>query len=442
MSKNKIKIDEGKSNNFFKRLFLIVFFFTILEGAVRKWFIQGYDVQLILLRDGLVLYSIFYGFNKLFFIKNWKENILLLWTILVTVWSFLQFVINDFNPFITLIGIRNWVLYFWFSQLCLRCLGKKELESILLILLYTIIPIGILVIYQHFMPAGHIINKQVGTTTVEDIFTVAFGVVRTSGTFTFTSGQVQYLAFLTPIIFYLMGGKYNDSISQISKIIILILFFISIALSGSRGAIMNSGFMLLMFFLISLKLNKMKNILSYLFFGLIFIFFISYFFDNAIEATKFRFQEASDSDQISSRIMRIIFGTSEIWLNFNLFGEGIGIRSNLSKLFVNINFTDAENETSKVLYEGGLVGLIFILIKFIFSIIVLLKCYKISIKTKNIFPFLYSVYMGQQLLVAQITGQVTTHAFTFLGLGILFIILNSYGYEESHLNIKDTRNNI
>jgi len=50
--------------------------------------------------------------------------------------------------------------------------------------------------------------------------------------------------------------------------------------------------------------------------------------------------------------------------------------------------------------------------------------------------------MGQQLLVAQITGQVTTHAFTFLGLGILFIILNSYGYEESHLNIKDTRNNI
>ena len=442
MSKNKIKIDEGKSNNFFKRLFLIVFFFTILEGAVRKWFIQGYDVQLILLRDGLVLYSIFYGFNKRFFIKNWKENILLLWTILVTVWSFLQFVINDFNPFITLIGIRNWVLYFWFSLLCLRCLGKKELESILLILLYTIIPIGILVIYQHFMPAGHIINKQVGTTTVEDIFTVAFGVVRTSGTFTFTSGQVQYLAFLTPIIFYLMGGKYNDSISQISKIIILILFFISIALSGSRGAIMNSGFMLLMFFLISLKLNKMENILSYLFFGLIFIFFISYFFDNAIEATKFRFQEASDSDQISSRIMRIIFGTSEIWLNFNLFGEGIGIRSNLSKLFVNINFTDAENETSKVLYEGGLVGLIFILIKFIFSIIVLLKCYKISIKTKNIFPFLYSVYMGQQLLAAQITGQVTTHAFTFLGLGILFIILNSYGYEESHLNIKDTRNNI
>jgi len=255
MSKNKIKIDEGKSNNFFKRLFLIVFFFTILEGAVRKWFIQGYDVQLILLRDGLVLYSIFYGFNKRFFIKNWKENILLLWTILVTVWSFLQFVINDFNPFITLIGIRNWVLYFWFSLLCLRCLGKKELESILLILLYTIIPIGILVIYQHFMPAGHIINKQVGTTTVEDIFTVAFGVVRTSGTFTFTSGQVQYLAFLTPIIFYLMGGKYNDSISQISKIIILILFFISIALSGSRGAIMNSGFMLLMFFFIFFKFN-------------------------------------------------------------------------------------------------------------------------------------------------------------------------------------------
>ena len=442
MSKNKIKIDEGKSNNFFKRLFLIIFFFTILEGAVRKWFIQGYDVQLILLRDGLVLYSIFYGFNKRFFIKDWKENILLLWTILVTVWSFLQFLINDFNPFITLIGIRNWVLYFWFSLLCFRCLGKKELDSILLILLYTIIPIGILIIYQHFMPAGHIINKQVGSTTAEGIFTVAFGVVRTAGTFTFTSGQVQYLAFLTPIIFYLMDGKYKNSLSQISKIIILILFFISIALSGSRGAIMNSGFMLLMFFLISLRLNKMKNILLHLFFGLIFIFFISYFFNNVIELTKFRFQNASDADQIDNRIIGIIFGSSEIWSNFNLFGEGIGIKSKLSKIFVNTKFGDAENETARILYEGGLVGFLFILIKFIFSIIVLFKCYKISINTKDIFPFLYSVYMCLQLLMAQITGQVTTHAFTFLGLGILFVILKSYKNNKNNFDSKDTRANV
>lgn len=442
MSENKIKIDKDESNNFFKKLFLLLIFFVILEGAVRKWFLQGYDVQIILLRDGLVLYSIFYGFNKRFFIKDWKEDILFMWTILVVVWSFLQFVINDFNPFITLIGIRNWVLYFWFSLLCFRCLGKKELDSILLILLYTIIPIGILVIYQHFMPAGHVINKQVGSTTAEGIFTVAFGVVRTSGTFTFTSGQVQYLAFLTPIIFYLMGGKYNDSISQISKIIILILFFISIALSGSRGAIMNSGLMLSMFFLISLKLNKMKNILLHLFFGLIFIFFISYFFDNAIEVTKFRFQNASDANQIDNRMIGIIFGSSEIWSNFNLFGEGIGIRSKLSKIFVNTEFGNAENETARILYEGGLVGFLFILIKFIFSIIVLFKCYKISINTDDIFPFLYSVYMVQQLLMAQITGQVTTHAFTFLGLGILFVILKSYENNKNNFDSKDTRANI
>jgi hypothetical protein len=442
MSENKIKIDKDESNNFFKKLFLLLIFFVILEGAVRKWFLQGYDVQIILLRDGLVLYSIFYGFNKRFFIKDWKEDILFMWTILVVVWSFLQFVINDFNPFITLIGIRNWVLYFWFSLLCFRCLGKKELDSILLILLYTIIPIGILVIYQHFMPAGHVINKQVGSTTAEGIFTVAFGVVRTSGTFTFTSGQVQYLAFLTPIIFYLMGGKYNDSISQISKIIILILFFISIALSGSRGAIMNSGLMLSMFFLISLKLNKMKNILLHLFFGLIFIFFISYFFDNAIEVTKFRFQNASDADQIDNRMIGIIFVSSEIWSNFNLFGEGIGIRSKLSKIFVNTEFGNAENETARILYEGGLVGFLFILIKFIFSIIVLFKCYKISINTDDIFPFLYSVYMVQQLLMAQITGQVTTHAFTFLGLGILFVILKSYENNKNNFDSKDTRANI
>ena len=89
-----------------------------------------------------------------------------------------------------------------------------------------------------------------------------------------------------------------------------------------------------------------------------------------------------------------------------------------------------------------LVGFLFILIKFIFSITVLFKCYKISINTDDIFPFLYSVYMCLQLLMAQITGQVTTHAFTFLGLGIFFVILKSYENNKNNFDSKDTRANI
>ena len=79
-------------------------------------------------------------------------------------------------------------------KIIIRLLAWLEIK---LIILYTIIPIGILVVYQHFSPAHHIINKLVGDFYQTGIvFMLALGIVRTTGTFTFTSGQSQYLAFL------------------------------------------------------------------------------------------------------------------------------------------------------------------------------------------------------------------------------------------------------
>ena len=440
MPEDQININD-KATNFFKKLFLIIFIYVIIEGAVRKWFVYGYDTEIILIRDALVIYSIFYGYYNNIYRNDWKESLLLIWSFLVISWCIIQFIDSNFNPFVSLVGIRNWVMYFWFSLLCLRCLRKKEIEEISLIILYTIVPIGILVVYQHFSPAEHIINKQVGEfDEMGNVFMLALGIVRTTGTFSFTYGQSQYLAFLTPFIFLLMDGGYKNSISQINKIMITTFFFIAVMVSGSRAAILFAGFMLIIFFMISIRLNKMTKILFYLLSAILFALLTLYFFGGAIDATVARFEIAGG--RIDFRIMQIIFGSENTWSNFNFFGEGIGLGSNLSRPYTETPFLLGENESDRILNEGGLVGFMFFLLKFIFSIIILFRGYKISKDSNNILPFTYCVYMAVQLLMAQITGQLTTHAFTFLGLGILFVILNTYGNLNSRVNENNIKTTI
>ena len=432
MPVDQININNN-TTNFIKKLFLLIIIYVFFEGAVRKWLVQGYDTEIILIRDDLVVYAIYYGFNNNIYKNDWKENLLFLWSFLVTFWCIIQLVGSDFNLFVSLIGIRNWVMYFWFSLLCLRCLGKKELEEISLIILYSIIPIGILVVYQHFSPAHHIINKQVGEfDEMGNVFMLALGIVRTTGTFSFTSGHSQYLAFLIPFIFLLMDGGYKNSISQINKTIIIISFFIAVVVSGSRATIMFSGFMLIIFFMISIRLNRMTKVFFYLLSATLFTLLTLHFFGSAIDVTIARFEIAGGTSEL--RIVEMIFGSEETWSNFNFLGEGIGSGSNVSKIFIEIPFPLGENELDRILNEGGLIGVVFFLFKFIFSIIILFKGYKISKDSNSIFPFIYCVYMAVQLLTAHITGQLTSHAFTFLGLGILFVILNSYTNLDSHVN--------
>ena len=194
--------------------------------------------------------------------------------------------------------------------------------------------------------------------------------------------------------------------------------------------------------MISIRLNRMTKVLFYLLSAILFVLLTLYFFGSAIDATIARFEVGGGKTETELRIFETIFGSEEIWSNFTFFGEGIGLGSNLSRTFTEIPFSLGENELERILNEGGLVGLVFFLFKLIFSIIILFRGYKISVDSNNILPFIYCVYMAVQLPTAQITGQLTTHAFTFLGLSILFIILNSYGNLNSRVNENNIKTTI
>jgi hypothetical protein len=230
-----------QENKFLKNFFLFIFFYIILEGAIIKWLFPNLLTEIIFIRDSIIIYGILYSFkNGIYKRIGWQKDIIFFWTLIIVFWIVLQLLINQIDSRVYLIGFRNWVLYFWFSLMFVNALNKDILHLISKIILLTIIPMGLLVVVQHYLPANHVLNTQSGLIDVEErIFTVAYGIVRTVGTFTFAYGYSQYMAFVTPFFLYFIDGGHKNDLSKKIKFILILSYVFGVMVSGSRGIIIN-----------------------------------------------------------------------------------------------------------------------------------------------------------------------------------------------------------
>ena len=100
--------------------------------------------------------------------------------------------------------------------------------------------------------------------------------------------------------------------------------------------------------------------------------------------------------------------------------------SNSARVILGLDgvFTLGEFESDRVINEGGVLGIFFILIKFI-TVYFLILSYKKLKREQEPYAFLYWSYLLIHIFSSQITGQITSHAFTYLALGIGFAFLKN-----------------
>ena len=415
---------------FLKNFFLIIFFYTVLEGGIRKWFFPNLRVEITLIRDFIIIYGIFYSFNNgIYNQSQYSKNTIFLWTLLIIFWIIVQLSIKQNYYKVYLVGFRHWVLYFWFSIMFVNAFSKETVDQISKIILLTIIPIGLLSITQHYLSSDHVLNTQSGFREEEYIFTVSKGIVRTTATFSFSSGNGGYMAFITPFFLYFIDGAYKKNFSKKIKFLLVFCYFFACLTSGSRFVILYCAWMFLGYLAYILINRKEKKITTYLFWICVLAITSLFFFQNSIDATFERFD--SDKGSLLARSFESMFGSKEVWQDFSFFGMGIGGGSNLSREYLGGSiFAFGETEPDRILTEGGFVGLFLIICKFLFSIIVVFKSYKLSKISNNILPFFFSIYLFQQVMAGVTSGVTTAHAFTFLGLGFMFLLLTMNRYHE------------
>lgn len=416
-------MDSKSVLSFMGKLYVAVFFVVVLEGALRKWVSADLTIPLVLLRDGLSTYGIFWAMrNGKLPINETATQALWLWTACCAVWGLLQVLVNQSSILIYIVGLRFWLLYLWFAYAAAVSLSEIDLVIFIKILLKFILYLTPLIVFQFYSDPGHFINRQVDGDE-EKVFRLTADLVRTTGTFSFTAGQTTLLALAGPFVFSaLTSSRILLFKRNWMSPLIFIAFASAVMLSGSRAALTTFIFQLIIYMMTEVFLSKSKSkfkIVAILIFGLLVMVILPYIFSVAVDATRERVLDAGDTEDLSERIQSIFFGDVS-YSYFSLIGYGIGAGTNFIGVLSNTDFILGETETSRTIMEGGAIGVGFILIKIAVIAIGLKKSLEIARLKGNTLPLMLWLTIALALFTWSIIGQLTVNAlgYMLLGLGI------------------------
>lgn len=287
------------------------------------------------------------------------------------------------------------------------------------------LPMTILVIFQHFLPPEHVLNMEArgpDADSERNVFTVAFGIVRTTGTFSFTSGYVKFNAFVCAAAIGILSSPNSKSNSLFIKMAVFLTFFVSAVVSGSRHVIifavaMQAGYVIAL--IASGSGRNMKMAKRFLLLGCIAMLFTATFLNRAIDATEARFATAAEHESFSKRLLNYFIVSDEFEMD-SLIGHGIGMGTNAaSVLSTGVNsFLLAEFEPERILLEAGLLGILFIFLKLAMATSGLWHAFQKVRIHKDVMPWMLWLFAAAELLTAQINGQITVHAFAWLGIAL------------------------
>ena len=118
--------------------------------------------------------------------------------------------------------------------------------------------------------------------------------------------------------------------------------------------------------------------------------------------------------------MSIFFGEPLFYGEMTSIGYGIGAGTNFVGVLSETEFSLGETESTRTIMEGGLLGVAFIGIKLLVTIIGLLKSARIAKLTGFLLPLLLWLTIALALFSWSIIGQLTVNALGYMlfGLGI------------------------
>lgn len=409
------------------QLFLAVFLIVVFEGAVRKWVSSASTLPLILVRDllafALVVYALRHGHLK----RHKKITaVMLAWSCMVLGWGLLQLVGGESSPIVMLIGLRFWLLYTWFAIAAAASMNETDSRAAILAAAFVMLLLAPLAVLQHYSPPGARINTQLDGDE-ESVFVAVVGVVRTTGTFSFTSGYATYMTMVAPLVFGILGARKRNTRQFLFAMAVFVAFVTGALVSGSRTAAISSGLMLMAYLLGRLLFSKARNKVGAVIAviaALAMTALFAYVFRDAIGITQTRFEQASEAENFTERVLTVLFGEPWVYDLMTWLGHGVGFGSNLAT-YVRTGAADvfalAEAEGGRILMEGGLLGVSYIGLKYVVLAIGLLSSLRVSIKTNS--PYAVLVWLTTALAVVSwpALGQLTANA--LLGIMLTYALL-------------------
>lgn len=411
-----------------KKGFYLFFILLLTEGGLRKWVLPSLSDALLIVRDPVAIWMLFYSIKHGIF----KNNTIIVSSLFIASVSVVTaLAIGHGNIFVALYGARIFIIYIPLLYLFGRILTKDDVFKAGKWLIYSSIPMTLIMIAQFYSPQSAWINRGVGGNMEGAGFSGALGYFRPSGTFSFISGLANYYSLVFPFILYAWIDK--DNKIRIKKYILVtasFLYISAIPFSISRTLLMTTIVSISYYLLIVVKDRKRTGQIIGTFIAIVSIFgvlYLSGIIRVGLEAFLARFEAANQGkgveESIIGRFIDSLFGPLANLENLPFWGVGIGLGTNAgAKLATGANvFLVAEEEWGRLLGELGIVGgLAMIAVRLKIGVQLLFQSFQ-RIKNNSL-PWLLASNIVLHIIQAQ-WAQPTSLGVSVLGGGLLIASL-------------------
>ena len=402
----------------------------MFEGALRKWFLPQLATPLLIIRDPIAIWLIY---------KSWRAGILTANLYLAAIIGialtgfFTALFLGHKNFAVAIFGTRIFLLHFPLLFIIAKVFTANDVIKLGKIVLTLSIPMTILVAIQFYSPQSAFVNRGVGGDVEGAGFSGALGFFRPPGTFSFTTGLVQFYGLAACFIFYFI---FNPAlIKRFLLIAAIIALIVAVPLSISRTLL----FQVITTLIFSLFIvSKYPVYFIKALFGsivlLMAIFLLSKlsFFSTASEAFMDRLGSANESEGglkviFLDRFLGGMLGALFNNIDIPFFGFGSGMGTNVgSKLLTGGNtFLISEGEWGRLIGEyGPLFGLMFIFIRLVFCLQLFIACFK-RLSFNDFLPWLL-LSAGFILLLQGQWAQPATLGFAIFTGGLILALLNDH----------------
>jgi hypothetical protein len=419
-----------KKLDYFEKQLLFIFLFTLITGALRKWFFTPGITSNIILLFQLILPIVLSILHQGFSILS-KQNIFKFY--------FLFLLISAFNPLNLTIfhGIFGIILHlgFWWM------LGYYYKNRLFIdvrplfpwVILFCSIEI-ILGFVQYQLPADHFLNKYAAIDQLGQGQSIALvgDSVRITGTFSYLSGFTAFLIFLILFIWSLIRANYSKRIISF----LLSGTIIATFMSGSRSSSLIIFIIIFLIIISEFTTEAINGFIKSLLLPiiLVFLFFLSkgsLGFVNIFDKAYSNFDERRTLNAHSGeQSKRVFWDLQELFVDyrgkFPIFGVGLGSTYQGATSIFGVSdyvkdYGYYENELPRIVLEGGFFLLFFRVILFIW----LLSWLDLN-KLSKVFCFIIFIYA--------IPTVFNIYNSIFLSLGLIF--LDNMGIQKKTCNHK------
>ena len=216
--------------SFLKKVLWAYIAVWLVEGALRKWIFPGLSTPLLVIRDPILLFIYYLAFTKGVFPKGvFVTSVLVLGVIALLV----SIAATDTPLLIELYGFRASYLHMLLIFLIPNVFDFDDVRRLGKWTLLAAVPMAALVLLQFLAGRGSWLNAGAGGTT-NGMIEAAYGHIRPSGTFSFTTGLTGFTAMTSVyFLYHLLEQRVYPRLIWLAAAPALVLLII---LSGSRTA--------------------------------------------------------------------------------------------------------------------------------------------------------------------------------------------------------------